>query len=239
LVEYLKSEIYNKYYETNLKDKLLTFRRELKIRETSEKQDLNKELNDFFTNEYKNIEKISSNENEFKDEYLKKLKLYKKLHNNYNELKDDYDKLLEEKIKLFKIALEEKSKKNLSDKAIIEDKFKKFFDSHYEDVLKISKNEEDFKSEYEKKRKLNSEIEHYFNDYKKYYEELLEDKKKSFQVDCLKRQNKEMTEIENLFLKFFNDNYDDICESSSKEDDFKTQFENKRKLQTELNNLLD
>ena len=71
MVEYLKSEIYNKYYETNLKDKLLTFRRELKIRETSEKQDLNKELNDFFTNEYKNIEKISSNENEFKDEYLK------------------------------------------------------------------------------------------------------------------------------------------------------------------------
>ena len=63
----------------------------------------------------------------------------------------------------------------------------------------------------------------------------MEDKKKSFQVDCLKRQNKEMTEIENLFLKFFNDNYDDICESSSKEDDFKTQFENKRKSQTELN----
>ena len=44
-----------------------------------------------------------------------------------------------------------------------------------------------------------------------------------------------MTEIENLFLKFFNDNYDEICKSSSKEDDFKTKFENKRKSQTELN----
>ena len=231
LVEYLKDEIYKKYYEKNLNDKLLTFRRELKIRNTSKKQDLKKKLNDFFNTEYEKIVKVSSNENE----YLEKLKLDEELHNNYNELKDDYDMLLKNKIKLFKIDLAEKAKKNLSDKAIIEDKFKKFFDFHYEDVLKTSNNEEDFKSEYEKKRKLNSEIENYFNDYKDYYNELLEDKKKSFQADCLTRQNKKLTEIENLFFKFFNDNFENICKSSSKEDDFKSEFEKKRKSHTEVN----
>ena len=199
-------------------------------------KNLNKRYVDFFkdNNRYQEILKLSNNEKEFKDNYKAKLENDSELNNNLGKFQNLYDQLLAEKLKIFKIDLKSKNEQKVSQKGIIESKFNDFFNSNYDDVLKLSKNEIEFESEFEKKRKLNTEIEHYYNEYINYYNKLLNDKKKTFKIDLNNMKKKETTEIENEFLKFFNNNYERICNSSSSEEEFKRIFKNESKSNVKL-----
>ena len=222
----IKDDI-SKYIDDWLKIKIEEFKDEkIKLKK--------KYIDDFLNSSYYEL-KDSCNSNDELKNAIKAKKDNDKTLTQY--LKEDtyqkhYNKILNDKLVIF--GRELSIRKNAETKGLY-GKYKKFFDEQYPEVLKLSKNKEEFKAEYKNKLKLFQELNDNFKEFENYYNQLLNDKLKSFEVDISNRQKKERTEVENDFYKFFNNNYDKICKNSSNEYEFKKNFENERKSRTDLN----
>lgn len=217
----------NNYIEDWIKTKIEEFK--------DEKNRLKKKyIEDFLNQSYSEFKDSSNSENDFKNAIKEKKDNDKTLAeylNNQDYLKF-YNKVLNDKLMIFKRELV--NRKNAETKGLYS-KYQKFFNDQYQEVLKISNNEEEFKVEYKNKLKLYPELENNFNNFEDYYNQLLNNKLKAFQVDFSNKLKKETTEIENDLYKFFDNNFNNICKNSSNENEFRTKFENERKKRTELN----
>ena len=224
--EGIKKEEIKKYYEDWITSKI----EEFKYEKDKEKKDY---ISNFLSNTYNELNSISTSESDLKSGIEEKKKndaaLIEYLNNNdYNNY---YNKNLRDKLIIFKRELKNRVSIN---RPKIEEKFQKFFRDEYNDVLKKSKNENEVELNYKNKIEKYVDIKNLYESNKDYYNILLKERKESFKIDKQKEEKKEITEIENEFLKFFNSNFETICEQSSNEDEFRTKFELKRKEKANL-----
>ena len=216
-----------KYIDDWLKIKIEEFK--------DEKNKLKKKyIEDFLNSSYYELKDTSNSEEEL-IEGINNKKDNDNILTQY--LKEDtyqkhYNKILKDKLVIFRRELI--IRKNAETKGFY-GKYQNFFNEQYQEVLKVSKDKEEFEAEYKKKLELNPELYDNFNDFENYYNQLLNSKLKLFEVDISDRLKKEKTEIENDFYKFFNNNYDTICKNSSDEKEFRDNLEDERKKRTELN----
>ena len=221
----IKDDI-NKYIEDWLKFKIEEFK--------DEKNKMkNKYIEDFLNFSYSEL-KDSSNSKEDLKEAIEAKKDNDDTLKEYLEKKDYqiyYNKIMNDKLIIF--GRELNVRKNAETKGLYS-KYQTFFNTQYPEVLKLSNNKEEFEAEYKNQLKLFKDLYDNFDNFKDYYNELLKNKYKSFEVDLNNKLKKEKSEIENDFYKFFNNNYDNICKISSDENQFRENFKQKREERTDL-----
>ena len=227
LVEYLKDKNYDELYKKNMNDKKLMFKRELTNRNEIQKTTLEKKCEEFFNNKvrYKDVLKLSNDEETFKSEYKKQLELVPELNNNYDKFKEYYNKLLDNKLRAFRVDLAQKTKKETSE---IENDLYKFFNDKYEQICKDSSKEDEFRTKFDEERKTRTELNKYFqNGYCSQYNRLLDDYAKKFNTYLKEKEKSDKTLMKNKYLKFLDDNYVKVSKDSFTVEEFESKYTEK------------
>ena len=202
---------FRNYYENLLNSYIITFNRELTLRNENEENNVKRKFDNFFSENFNEINTISKSEQEFKKRYKDKLDTIHELKNNYDKYKDYYELLLNERCNTFHRFLQMRKEKEKSEE---ENKINQFFNDNYPEISKNSSTEEEFLSNFEIKRKfLSGELLQIVNKHNDFYNSNLNEKLIQFR-DVLRER------IE----KLFNQNYELALSSSTDKDNFKNKL---------------
>ena len=237
LLEYLKEEAFLKYYNEKLKDKLMLFKIVLKNRKNLKKDENEKNIKNFFIDNYSELKEISNNEEELKENYEQRRKTDSTIKNIFDENKDYYNQLLEERLKLFKAEL---TKRQNEQSEQVKNKFYKFFNDNFYKICDKSSDENNFKKNFEDERKLRTDIDNYYeNGYSSTYDTILSEFVKNFHNYLKDKQNNYDSEIKNKYESFLGDEYDNVAKDSKDENTFRLKYKEKLKEKEELINNLN
>jgi len=212
--------IYKNHYDSLIQDKLKSFRLHLKSKRTN----IENKILSFFLKNFNPISEISSSKEEFKSNFFNELKKDNDIYPSYEDNKKFYEDTLESRVKTFEKILSERVENN---KTNVKNKLLVFFNTNYNEISAKSSSEKEFKDNFRNKLLKTPDISDYYNKYYTIYTNLLEIHIKNFNDSLKERDKNEDTQIKNEFLNFFNSNYNQICEMSSNEKEFKINFQNK------------
>lgn len=189
-------------------------------------------INNLFNDNYRTISEASSNIEEFKNNFFEKFKQDPELFSNFNNFKDYFENLLNFYSKFFVREMELKEYH-------IKEKFINFFSKNFNEINAISKSGEEFEKRYKEKLDIIPELKYNYDKYKDFYNNLLKEKYDTFLIFLKMRKEKEKLEEEIKINQFFDDNYLEIRNISSTEEEFLSNFEKKKLSNKELHQILN
>ena len=221
------------FYDNTQRPRIDNFKIDLDQRNKNEQNDAKNKFLSFINSYYNGITEKSSNEKEFKDNFLEELNKNSELKSYHAKFKTLYEESLNPYIINFNNVVKDRVKNK---KLNIQTKIIQLFNNNYRTISQISKNEEEFKSNFLSKYNEDEELRNNYNDFRDFYDNILNNQIETFKRDLTQRIENEENTIKNKFRNFFYDQFNEISEASSSEEEFKSKYKAKLETINELKN---